>query len=166
MINLTQSTINDEIFIYVNTLDPDLVPQETPSFLFGFKNSYDNTWSYVVPMVLEQNSRFVKFQIRVCEEDFEDPINAEVALGPTGNWTYKLWSTDEPTLDPSYGNLIDEGQMQLFGLEGETRFVSYVSSNDSTKAVVYLTRDGAKCLSWSTCPDLWNMVVVQWNNCN
>jgi len=165
MINLTQNTVNNDIYVYVNTMDPS-IPWEDPSFLFGFKNSYNNQWSYVVPSIISQNSRFTVFGITTTSIDQEDPIDGSVALFPSGNWTYKLWATDEPTLDPDFGELLDEGQMQLVACVDETAFISYVGDNDSSKATVYLTRDCSGCLVWSTCPDIFSLVVVKWNECN
>jgi hypothetical protein len=165
MINLTQTAFNDNIYIYVDTTSVD-IPFENPSFLFGFKNSFTNHWVYVVPTIITQNSRYTVFGVNSTNPDIEDPLDAKVALSPAGNWTYKLWATDTPTLDPQLGYLLDEGQMQLDACKDETLTVSYVSDNDSAQSTVYLTRDCSQCLVWSTVPDNWNLLVAKWNECN
>lgn len=165
MINLTQTALNDSIYIYVDTTSAD-IPFVSPSFLFGFKNSFTNQWFYVVPSIVTQNSRYTVFSVDVTNPDDEDPIDAKISLSPTGNWIYKLWATDSPTLDPDLGYLLDEGQMQLEGCTQENVIVNYISDNDSSEATVYLTRDCSQCVVWSTCPDNWNLFVMKWNECN
>lgn len=165
MINLTQTALNDNIYIYVDTTSAD-IPFENPSFLFEFKNSFTNRQFYVVPSVVTQNARYTVFSVNCTNPDIEDPLDAKISLFPTGNWTYKLWATDSPTLDPDYGYLLDEGQMQLEGCVDENAMISYVSSNDSSQGTVYLTRDCSQCIVWSTCPDNFNLLVTKWNECN
>jgi len=165
MINLTQSTINNEVYVYVDTTSVD-IPFEEPSFLFGFKNLYTNAWSYVVPTIVSQNARYTVFSINVTNIDEEDQIDGKVSLGPSGSWIYKLWATEEPILDPSDGYLLDQGPMQLISCSDESVITSYISDNDSTENSVYLTRDCTTCLVWSTCPDIFSLVVVKWNECN
>ncbi|MFA7166584.1 MAG: hypothetical protein WC124_12195 [Desulfoplanes sp.] len=165
MINLTQMATNNDIYIYVD-LTSDNIPYETPSFLFGFKNQYTKKWDYVVPNIITQNTRYTVFSIEVTATDFEDQIDGSIALSPSGSWDYSLWATSEPTLDPSNGYKIDEGQMNLISCVDETKFISYASTNESSESSVYLTRDCSNCLTWSTCPDIFSLLVVKWNECN
>lgn len=165
MINLAQKTVNNEIYLYINTFD-DNIPFDNPSYLFGFKNSYDNNWTFVIPDTIVRNYRYIRFSIELTNHDAEDPLMGSVAMAPSGNWTYKLWANNEATLDPGFGYLLDEGQMQLVDNGPEIVTVSYISDNDSAESTVYLTRDPSECLKWNTTPDIFSLTVVKWNECN
>lgn len=165
MINLLQKSVNNEIYLYINTFDVN-IPFENPTYLFGFKNSYDNTWTFVIPDVVTRNYRFIRFSLVLTNTDDEDPMTGSVAMSPVGNWTYKLWAVEDPTLDPGLGYLLDEGQMQLTATTDEIITIPYQSDNDDTESTVYLTRDNSQCLKWSTCPDIFSLAVTKWNECN
>jgi hypothetical protein len=164
MINLVNLSIND-MLVYVDTTNPD-IPYDTNNFLFGFKNGFTNKWTYVCPTIVTQNSRYTVFQIELVTSINQDPINGLVAMSPEGNWDYKLWAIDTPTLSPDYGYLLDEGQAYLEGCE-EFEFVTYISNNEAEENIVYLTADCvAECTKWNTAFDQWQFASQKWNECN
>lgn len=165
MINLQNLQANDDILIYVNTLDAD-IPYTSNLFLFGFKNGFTNRWTYVMPEILTQNTRYTKFRITLVHFNDQDPENGLVTMSPDGNWDYKLWAIDTATLSPDFGYLIDEGQMYLDGTSNEVNTVTYISDNEAEENVVYLTNNDTECLKWNSAPDLWQFAVAKWNECN
>lgn len=165
MINLTNLEVNDEILIYVNTMDSD-IPYDTNNFLFGFKGGFTNVWTFVIPEIVTQNTRYTKFSITLVPSSQEDPANSLVTLGPEGNFDYKLWAIDQLTLDPAYGYLIDEGQAYLEDKGNEMETITYISNNEAEKNIVYLTRSEEDCLVWNKAADLWQLANTKWNDCN
>ena len=165
MINLQNLQTNDDILIYVNTLDAD-IPYTSNLFLFGFKNGFTNKWSYVIPNIVTQNSRYTQFSIDLVHLIDQDPEAGAIALSPDGNWDYKLWAIELPELDPTYGYLLDAGQMYLEGCSEEIENITYISDNESEENIVYLSSDCVDCTKWNTAPDLWQLAVQKWNECN
>lgn len=165
MINLRNLAVNNEIIIYVNTLDVD-IPFDSNTFLFGFKGGFTNVWTYVVPTIVKQNTRYTQFSIELVTIENEDPEDGKVVISPDGNYDYNLFATDEITLDPYSAYLLDSGQMYLDGSEEEVPTITYISSNDPERNVVYLTRTESICSKWNTNPDAWNLAVQKWNECN
>lgn len=165
MINLQNIHYNDDILVYINTMDPD-IPYTSNLFLFGFKNGFTHKWTYVIPDILVQNTRYTKFGLDLVKLIDQDAENGKITLSPDGNWDYKLWAIDTATLDPAYGYLIDEGQMYLDGTSDEVNSVVYISDNEAEENVVYLTNNDTVCLQWNTAPDLWQFTVSQWNQCS
>lgn len=165
MINLKNLQVNDDILIYVNTLDAD-IPYTSNLFLFGFKNGFTHKWTYVIPTILVQNTRYTKFSIELVHAQSQDAEDGKVTLSPDGNWDYKLWAIDTPTLDPAYGFILDEGQMYLDGTSNEITTVTYISDNEAEENIVYLSNDFVVCTKWNNAPDLWNLAVQEWNQCS
>jgi hypothetical protein len=165
MINLRNLSINDEIIVYVNTEDAD-IPFDSNTFLFGFKGGFTNVWTYVVPNIVRQNTRYTQFEIELVTAGNEDPEDGQVVLSPDGNYDYKLWATDGVTLDPYGAYLLDEGQAYLDNMVSEMTTITYISDNDPERNIVYLTRTESVCNKWSTDPDAWNLAVQLWNECN
>jgi len=165
MINLRNLAVNTDIIIYVNTTDAD-IPFDTNTFLFGFKGGFTNVYTYVVPTIVKQNTRYTQFSIELVTIGNEDPENGKVVISPDGNYDYKLWATDGITLDPYSGYIIDEGQMYLDGTAEEMETITYISDNDPERNVVYLTRNESVCNKWNTDPDQWNLAVQKWNECS
>jgi hypothetical protein len=165
MINLKNLSVNTDIIIYVNTMDAD-IPFETNTFLFGFKGGFTNVWTYVVPTIVKQNTRYTQFAIELVTVGNEDPEDSKVVISPDGNYDYKLWATDGVTLDPFSAYILDEGQMYLDGTAQEVPFITYISDNDPERNIVYLTRTESICNKWNTDPDAWNLAVQKWNECN
>lgn len=162
MINLQNLSNNDDIIIYVNTLDAD-IPYNSNNYLFGFKNGFTNVWTYVMPTVVVQNSRYIRLSIQlVANAALADPENGIVQLGPQGNFDYKFWAIDTPTLDPYDGYLLDKGQMYLENILPEEPTIVYVSDNDPERNVVYLTRDESDCPTW-TLVDIWQYSNYLWS---
>ncbi|MFZ9242267.1 MAG: hypothetical protein ACO295_03565 [Sediminibacterium sp.] len=162
MINLQNLTVNDDIIIYVNTLDAD-IPYTTNNFLFGFKNGFTNVWTYVMPLIVTQNTRYTRFSIELVQQQaLVDAENGVIQLGPSGNFDYKLWAIDAPTLDPYNGYLLEEGQMYLENVVPETIDITYISDNDPERNIVYLTRDESNCATWSS-TDIWIFSTFTWN---
>lgn len=89
-----------------------------------------------------------------------------VSLSPWGNWDYELWAINDLSLDTSPGVLINKGQMFLENGVKEIPDVTYVSDNEDSQSVVYLTRNLNDCAVWNTFPDIWNLSPLIWNNCN
>jgi hypothetical protein len=161
MINLLNLTNNNDIIIYVNTLDPD-IPYSTNNFLFGFKNGFTNTWTYVMPQIVTQNARYTRFSIELVQQQaLVDAENGIIRLSPSGNWDYKLWAIDAPTLDPYDGYVIEEGQMYLENTIPENATITYISDNDPSRNIVYLTRDESSCARWSS-TDIWRFSNFTW----
>lgn len=158
MILLKQNSAN-EFVIYANTISNDL-QDFGDYFLIGFQNGFTKEWSYVVPYVLTRNTRFIKLQIDIVPSfPEEDPLNNVIYLSPSMNWDYKIWNTENPTLDPAFGTLIDNGQMMLENqVPSEVPFVSYESPNDTLKAYVYYTANGI----WNNTSNLWNYFQSVW----
>jgi hypothetical protein len=165
MINLQNLAVNDNIIIYVNTLDAD-IPFDSNTFLFGFKNGFTHVWTYVVPTIIIQNTRYTKFSITLVNIASEDPDAGLIMMSPEGNWDYKLWATPELTLSPDFGYVIDEGQAYLENTVDEIQNIVYISDNEPERNIVYLTRDESACNKWNTDTDQWNFAVQKWNECN
>lgn len=164
MINLVNPGNNVNIILYINTLDPDL-PYNSNLFLFGFKNGFSNKWTYVMPVVEQQNARYVRFSINLVQQQaMVDAFSASIQLSPSGNWDYRLWSIESATLDPASGYLLDEGQMYLENTQPESVDVVYISDNDPERNVIYLTRDDSQCATWAS-TDIWKFSTFTWN-CN
>jgi len=165
VINLNNLQTNN-IIIYVNVDDVEINPfYGSGLFLFGFKNGFSRQWSYVIPNIVTSNSRYTEFEIEVTAVE-EDPENGLVILSPSGNWDYKLWAIDEITLDPSFGVLIDKGQMYLENVTAEIPSIIYLSDNDSDRNIVYLSRnENTECVEWSTFSELWNASPLIWGDC-
>lgn len=137
MINLSVGNLN-QFVIYADTIDNSVIDYGD-YFLIGFKSLYTNQWSYVVPDVIKRNSRFVQFNITVVEGDSpDDPLNGILAVFPPGNYSYKCWNISSPTLDPSAGILIDEGQMIMADYNPpEIETYTYISNNETFRSVIY-----------------------------
>lgn len=137
MINLSVGNIN-QFAIYADTISND-VQTFGDYFLFGFKNLYTRTWTYVVPEIVKRNSRFIQFNLIIVEGNSpDDPLNSIVSLYPPGNWSYKCWNIDYPTLDPSVGTLIDEGQMIMASYSPpEIAQYTYQSDNEYLQSIIY-----------------------------
>lgn len=162
MINLRNLTTNDDIIIYVNTLDAD-IPFNSNLFLFGFKNGFTNVWTYVMPQVVVQNNRYIRLSIQlVSNPTLVDPENGIIQLGPWGNFDYKFWAIEDITLDPYNGYLLDKGQMFLENILPEEPTIVYISDNDPERNVVYLTRDESDCPTWALV-DIWQYANNTWN---
>ncbi len=164
MINLNNLQLNS-IIIYVNTLAPENNPWNTNNFLFRFKNGFAREWTPVVPTIGIQNSRYTEFRVNLTLVINQDPINGDVALSPSGNWDYELWAVNAKSLDTVPGVLINRGQMYLENGFEEIPNVTYISDNEESQSVVYLTRTPNECAVWSTYPDIWNLSTLVWNNC-
>lgn len=163
MLNLQANQINT-VIIYADTISNDQVTFGD-YFLLGFQSTYSKNWAYVVPTVVTRNSRYVKFSFEVSEVDIEDPLNGKVWLFAPGNWTYKVWNTVTPTLDPSVGDMIDQGQMYLDTYTPpEIVFTSYTDTNNDLANVIYYT-DNPTCII-----DIFNSTYIvdgnEVSNCN
>lgn len=146
MINLSVGNINN-FAIYADTID-NSVQDFGDYFLIGFKSLYTNQWVYVVPEVLTRNSRFVKFNIVIVEGNTPDePLDGILSVFPPGNYSYKCWNTDSPTLDPSAGLLMDEGQMIMAPYNPpEIETYTYISDNETFASVIYYSGTvGGEC---------------------
>lgn len=138
MINLINRQVNSDIIIYVNTMDAD-IPYDSNTFLFGFKNGFTHKWSYVVPRIVRQNSRYTQFEIELVIPNEEDGESGLIHMSPSGNYDYKLWATPELTLSPEFGEILDEGQAYLESSCDENENIIFVSDNENAKSIVYLT---------------------------
>jgi len=164
VINLNNLSSN-QIIIYVDTTAVENNPWSTNNFLFVFTNGFAREPISVMPTILKQNSRYTQFEITLTSVGSQDPINGLIALSPSGNWDYQLWAINAPSLDPSPGVLINRGQMYLENGIAEIPNVTYISDNEDSQSVVYLTRTPNDCAVWSTYPDVWNLSTLVWNNC-
>ena len=164
MINLTNLEQNS-IIIYVNTLAVENNPWGSNNFLFLFTNGFAREPIAVMPTIVTQNTRYTKFEIELVDANSQSPLNGQVALRESGNWDYQLWAIDTPSLDPDPGVLINRGQMYLENLGREIPNVVYVSDNEDSQSVVYLTRVPNECAVWNTFPDVWNLSSLIWGNC-
>lgn len=146
MINLSVGQTN-QFAIYADTISND-VQTFGDYFLIGFKSLYTNHWSYVIPQVIKRNSRFLQFNISVVEPDSpDDPLNGILEVYPPGNYSYKVWNIDYPSLDPSIGILIDEGQMIMAEYEPpEIQTYTYISDNDYFKSIIYYSGVKNDCI--------------------
>jgi hypothetical protein len=165
VINLNNLEQNS-IIIYVNTLAVENNPWGSNNFLFIFTNGFARVPISVVPNILVQNTRYTKFSIDLVDNQSEDPLNGMVSLREAGNWDYELWAIDAPSLDPDPGVLIDRGQMFLDNGTDEITPVVYVSDNEDSQSVVYLTTVPNECAVWNTFPDIWNISALKWGDCN
>ena len=137
MINLSVGAVN-EFAIYADTID-NSVQQFGDYFLIGFKSTYTRHIAYVIPTIIKRNSRFVQFNLDIVEQGTgDDPFNGILEVFPPGNYSYKVWNIDSPTLDPSEGILIDEGQMIMANYSPpETIKYTYISDNETLKNIIY-----------------------------
>ena len=164
MINLTNLQ-NNEIIIYVNTLAVENNPWQSNNFLFVFTNGFAREPISVVPTIITQNTRYTKFEIQLVDAVSQNRLNGQVALRESGNWDYELWAINTPSLDPSPGVLINRGQMYLDNGTKEIPDVTYISDNEDSQSVVYLTRTPNECAIWNTFPDVWNLSPLEWGEC-
>lgn len=145
MLNLTPGQANT-VVIYADTITNSDVSYGD-YFLFGFQNTYSKQWAYVIPTYTVRNTRFIQFTITVTSVDIDDVEGGSVWLFTPGNWTYKLWNLTSPSLDPSTGDLIDQGQMYLEEYTPpEIVFVDYISNNEDALSVVYYSGDFVGCI--------------------
>lgn len=137
MINLSVGD-NNQFAIYADTID-NSVRDFGDYFLIGFKSLYTNHWIYVIPQVIKRNSRFIQFNIDVVQRGTpDDPLNSILEVFPPGNYSYKCWNLDFPTLDPSAGYLIDEGQMIMANYNPpEIVEYTYISDNETFKNIIF-----------------------------
>ena len=136
MINLNVGL--NEFVIYADTITSD-VQTFGDEFLIGFKSLYTNHWAYVRPEVIKRNSRFVQFEITVVQRGTaDDPLNSVLMVFPPGNYSYKVWNLEDPSLDPSTGIKIDEGQMIMANYTPpEINEIVYISDNETFKNIIY-----------------------------
>lgn len=164
MINL-QNLSSNQVIIYIDTQSVDNNPWGSNNFLFVFTNGFAREPISVMPTIVKQNSRYTQFQIDLTLIQDESPLTGAVALNPSGNWDYELWAIDAPSLSPTPGVLINRGQMYLENGIAEIPNVTYISDNEDSQSIVYLTRTANECAVWSTYPDVWNLSTLVWNNC-
>jgi len=150
---------DEQIISYVNTLE---VPFIQNNLLIGFQNGFTKEWSYVIPEIVIQNTRYTQFNFTIVLPPYGNPTEGVVEISPTGNYDYKVWATATKTLSPIGGYLLDESQIYL-EVTKEITNVTYISDNETEKNIVYLTRDCSDCPIWSTDPDYWNMAYGYWN---
>ena len=163
MLNLKANQVN-EVIIYADTIS---TPEVTYGdyFLLGFQSTYSKNWAYVIPTTVTRNSRYIKFSFEVSSVDIEEPANAKVWLFAPGNWTYKVWNSFTPTLDPAEGDVIDAGQMYLDTYTPpEIVYTAYERGNNDLANVIYYT-DNPTCII-----DYFNSVYLvqgdEVSNCN
>jgi hypothetical protein len=146
MINL-QVAQENQFAIYADTISSD-VQTFGDYFLIGFRSLYTNHWSYVAPTVVSRNSRFVRFNITVVERGTaDDPLNGLLAVFPPGNYSYKIWNLENPSLDPSTGIAIDEGQMIMAAYTPpEINEIVYVSDNENFQNEIYYSGIFNNCI--------------------
>ena len=145
MINLNPGQINEPIF-YVDTISNAEITYGD-YFLIGFQSTYTKEWYYVIPEIIVRNSRYVKLQIDVTSADIDDPANAVIYLFPPGNYTYKLWNTDSPTLDPAAGDQLDKGQIYLTPFNPpEIEFIPYTEGNEDLSNIIYYSGEDVGCI--------------------
>jgi hypothetical protein len=145
MINLNVGL--NEFVIYADTITSD-VQTFGDEFLIGFKSLYTNHWAYVRPEVIKRNSRFVQFEMSVVEKGTaDDPLNSILMVFPPGNYSYKVWNLEDPSLDPSTGIKIDEGQMIMANYTPpEINEIVYISDNETFKNIIYYSGVTDNCL--------------------
>jgi hypothetical protein len=99
MLNLTPNT-NNNLIIYADTVGSDSVGN---FFMFIFTNSYSRETFAVNPTIVRRNARFVELSVDlVGVNELNDPYNGKIYLYPAGNWTYTVFNTSAPSLDPLY----------------------------------------------------------------
>jgi hypothetical protein len=145
MINLNVGV--NEFVIYADTITSD-VQTFGDEFLIGFRSLYTNHYSYVRPDVIKRNSRFIQFEITTVQKDTaDDPLNSILMVFPPGNYSYKVWVLEDPSLDPSTGILIDEGQMIMANYTPpEINEVVYVSDNENFQNEIYYSGSFNNCI--------------------
>lgn len=137
MINLTAGEVN-QIIIYADTISSEDFTFGD-YFLFGMQDTYTKEWEYAIVPYTRRNSRFINFQLYVSDACIDNPFNGEIFLKYPGNWNYKIWNLNSPVLDPSAGDLIDQGQMYLNEYNPpEIVFTEYVSDNENLESEVYM----------------------------
>jgi len=145
MINLNVGL--NEFVIYADSITSD-VQTFGDEFLIGFKSLYTNHWAYVRPEVIKRNSRFVQFEMSVVQRGTaDDPLNSILMVFPPGNYSYKVWNLEDPSLDPSTGIKIDEGQMIMANYTPpEINEIVYISDNETFKNIIYYSGVTDNCL--------------------
>lgn len=162
MINL--KNLDSNVFIIYDALN--LNPFNSQYYLIGFKNGFTREWTYVIPTVLQQNTRFTKFEVTLTIPTAADPENGMINLYPMGNYDFVLYGTGIPNeMDPENGELLMKGQMYLQNTIAEVTKKTYISDNESGKSIVYLTRNQSLCPAWSTQPDIWSVSAIIWSEC-
>jgi len=146
MINLNVNETNT-FAIYANTISNE---QETYGdyYLLALKSSYSNHIAYVIPAVVKRNTRFIQFELTVLQQNEpDDPFNAIISLFPPGNYSYKCYNIETPTLDPSAAILIDEGQA-IVGDYTPPEVVEtiYVGDNERSLGIVYYSGTLDNCI--------------------
>jgi hypothetical protein len=98
MINLIPDSTNNFI-IYADTVTPGT--SEGNYFVVVFTNSWSKQTFAVNPSIIRRNTRFVELEVElVAVNEQNDPYNGKIYLYPEGNYTYTVFNTNQPTLDP------------------------------------------------------------------
>jgi hypothetical protein len=149
MINLTAGQVN-QVIIYADTISDEVVTFGD-YFLFGLQDTYTKEWEYAIVPYTKRNNRFINFQLYVSDACIDNPFDGELFLRYPGNWTYKIWNLDSPILDPSAGDLIDQGQMYLNEYNPpEIVYTEYVSDNNNLESEVYMYAEDIEFVSYSS----------------
>lgn len=146
MINLNVNESN-QFAIYSNTISNE-EQSFGDFFLLSLRSSYSNHIAFVIPTVVKRNTRFVQFELTVVQQNEpDDPYNALISLFPPGNYQYRCYNIDTPTLDPSFGILIDEGQAIVGDYTPpEVTETVYVGDNERSLGIVYYSGALDNCI--------------------
>jgi hypothetical protein len=165
MINLEPRKTNNFI-IYADTVSPS--KKVGDYFFMTFTNTFTKQVFGVVPKIIKRNQRFVELQIENVGVNGQDQaLDGKIYLFPDGNFTYNVFNTDVPTLDPQNPCLvwntaedfwnfattlwnvcgiirfsqIDAGQSFLYSevpCQREVEFIPY-ESNDDLRNIVFIS---------------------------
>jgi len=149
MINLTAGEVN-QIIIYADTISDEVITFGD-YFLIGMQDTYTKEWEYAILPYTKRNNRFINFQLFVDTACVDNPFEGQIFLKYPGNWTYRIWNLDSPVLDPSAGDLIDQGQMYLNEYNPpEIVFTEYVSDNENLESEVYMFSEAIEFVSYDS----------------
>ena len=165
MINLQPRQTN-RFIIYADTASPGKSLGQY--FFMTFTNTFTKQVFGVVPRVIKRNTRFIELEIEaVGVNQQEQPLDGKIYLFPEGNFSYQVFNTSVPTLDPQNPCLrwntaedfwnfattiwnvcnvirfaqVDAGQAFLYSdipCQREVEFISY-ESNDDLRNIVFVS---------------------------
>lgn len=132
----------------------------TDNFLFGFLNGFTKEWTYVNPFNAGTNNKYYIFGITfISNPGSSDPQNGIIYLQPNGSYSYKVFRTPTPSLDPIGGELLYEAQFYFYPkMIEEIKYTTYISDNEQAKRVVYYTN----MYVWNTTDTLWELADWNW----
>ena len=105
MIYLEKDTVNT----FVLTLT-EVTTISNPLYLFEFEDEFDTSTAPIYWMGTDTSAWTSRYNLFTLDE----PVDLELVKG---QYKYKVYETNTPTLDPTGLNMIEEGRMVVAGIQ-------------------------------------------------